>query len=396
MSVHPGKRAARRHELVHEPGGGEEIPVRVLRVDPAFQRYSARHHVLLPEGQRAAGGHSQLLGDNVDAGGHLGDRMFHLDPGIHLDEVKISLVVDQKFERTGADIAAGASTADGCRANVLGQPRRQPGGRRLLDQLLPAALHRTVPLPQADHIPVVIGQNLHLDMPSALQETFDIDATIAKCRLRRGTGSRVRTGQLTASAHDRHSPPATAGNRLDDDRISDPLSDFLGLQTIFDSPRATRQHRQAGRRGHLAGLRLVAQPAHHVCGRADENESLRLAHLGEIGILGEEAVAGMDRVDAGPQRGFQNSRRVKIAAPGRRGSNVDTLVGETQRGRVAISGGMHHHRTYAQLTAGTGDPQRDLTAIGDQNSREHCHPPEGNQAAGAITNSGWPYSTDSP
>jgi hypothetical protein len=88
--------------------------------------------------------------------------------------------------------------------------------------------------------------------------------------------------------------------------------------------------------------------------------------LGEAGVLGQEAVAGMDRVGAGDLAGRDDRRDVEIAVARRRRADADALVGEPHMHRVGVGGRMHRDRLDAQLLAGAQDAQRDLAAVGDQ------------------------------
>ena len=64
---------------------------------------------------------------DVDAGDHLGDRVLHLDAGVHLDEVEVRpSCVQQELDRAGVDVADGAGERDG----RLAQPRPQGGVER--------------------------------------------------------------------------------------------------------------------------------------------------------------------------------------------------------------------------------------------------------------------------
>ena len=76
-----------------------EVLLGVLGVDSALDRVTTEADVFLAQGKFFPRGDQQLLPDNVDAGDHLGDRMFHLYPGIHFNEVKISILV-KKFKST--------------------------------------------------------------------------------------------------------------------------------------------------------------------------------------------------------------------------------------------------------------------------------------------------------
>ena len=59
------------------------------------------------------------------------------------------------------------------------------------------------------------------------------------------------------------------------------------------------EHRNAGRDRVLLRRDLVARHLEHVRAGADEGDAGVRGRLGEVGVLGEEAVAGVDRVGAG-------------------------------------------------------------------------------------------------
>ena len=95
------------------------------------------------------------------------------------------------------------------------------------------------------------------------------------------------------------------------------------------------------------------------------------ADLGEVGILGEEAVAGMDRVGAGLLRGADDARDVQVAAAGRGRADVHRLVGEADDGRLGVRGRVDGDRLDAELAAGARDAQGDLAPVRDQDLLEH-------------------------
>ena len=49
--------------------------------------------------------HAKLLADQIYAGDLLGDRVLDLNAGVHLAEVEIAVVIDQKFDRTRVSVA---------------------------------------------------------------------------------------------------------------------------------------------------------------------------------------------------------------------------------------------------------------------------------------------------
>ena len=105
--------------------------------------------------------------------------------------------------------------------------------------------------------------------------------------------------------------------------------------------------------------------------RADELDVAGLADFGEVGALGQEAVAGMDRVGAGDLRGADDRRHAQVAVGAARRPDADVLVGEPDVQRVLVGLGVDRDRLDAELAAGADDAQRDLAAVGDQDLLEH-------------------------
>src|SRR5581483_9345191 len=71
-------RACRLAVLGDRAGRGQEIAARVLAVDAELERVPARRRVL-GQAQLLALGYAELLPDQVDAAGLLGDRMLDLE-----------------------------------------------------------------------------------------------------------------------------------------------------------------------------------------------------------------------------------------------------------------------------------------------------------------------------
>ena len=73
----------------------------VLGVDPALDRVPAQLDVLLGVGQLLAGGRSDALLDDVDAGRHLGHAVLDLHARVHLQEEVLGLAAPSPSPRTG-------------------------------------------------------------------------------------------------------------------------------------------------------------------------------------------------------------------------------------------------------------------------------------------------------
>ena len=117
----------------------------VLGIDPAFHGVAFQVDIRLFDAERLSGGHANLRTYQVNASYQFSDRMFNLQTRVHLDEVELTVLV-QEFERASAaiaDITTGFDAA--CPQpipNLFGNTRR----RRFFDDLLMAALHRAVTL----------------------------------------------------------------------------------------------------------------------------------------------------------------------------------------------------------------------------------------------------------
>ncbi len=106
-------------------------------------------------------------------------------------------------------------------------------------------------------------------------------------------------------------------------------------------------------------------------GRPDEDESRGVDRLGELGVLGQEAVARVDRVGAGDLGGGDDAGHHQVALTRRAGPDADVVVGEADVQRVAVGGGVHRHRLDAEFLAGTDDAKGDLAAVRDQDFLDH-------------------------
>ena len=128
----------------------------------------------------------------------------------------------------------------------------------------------------------------------------------------------------------------------------------------------------AGRLGRGDRARLVAGELEHLLGRADERDAGDLAGLGQVGVLRQEAVAGIDRVGAGFDGGVDDRLRVEIGAD--RVSDLADLVGLVSAYAVLRSAILDREdgdSSRAELVGGTERTDRDLTAICHENLLEH-------------------------
>ena len=140
-AVPPYSRSTRDVEILHAPGGREEVVREVLARDAALDCPAARHDLFLDERQSLARSDPQLPLHEVDSRDEFRDRMLHLDSSVHLEEIEISRCVKEEFTRPRVDVSRSARRGDRRRAHARAQFRRHRHARGLLDHLLVPSLH---------------------------------------------------------------------------------------------------------------------------------------------------------------------------------------------------------------------------------------------------------------
>ena len=115
--------------------------------------------------------------------------MLDLQPRVHLEEVEAlgaaaGRRVDEELDRAGVAVAAGARRADGRLGHPRAQARVGHGRRALFDDLLMPALHRALALEQMYDVAVVVGEDLHLDVPRPRDQPLDVERAVAERRRR--------------------------------------------------------------------------------------------------------------------------------------------------------------------------------------------------------------------
>ena len=168
------------------PGRRREL-VRVFRVDAAFDGVTFDRNVALLDRHAFARRNANLDLHDIDAGNHLSHRMLDLEARIHLDEIKLILLVEE-LERAGAfitDLAArfGATFADADAAAC-----RQVRRGCFFDNLLMAALHRAIAIANVNRISKFIREHLNFNVARILEKLLHVNRRVAESRRSLGLG----------------------------------------------------------------------------------------------------------------------------------------------------------------------------------------------------------------
>ena len=140
--------------------------------------------------------------------------MLHLDARVHFNEVVFAVLIHQKFDGTGIDIAHFARDFQRILIQVVARFLRHGKCRRVFHDLLIAALHRAVALIQMHDVSMRIAQNLHLDVLGLFDVFFKENIPVAKGLERLALHQREIIAQLLLVLDLAHAAPAAAGRRL--------------------------------------------------------------------------------------------------------------------------------------------------------------------------------------
>ncbi len=148
--------------------------------------------------------------------------MLDLEPGVHLQEHELlGRRLEEALDRAGVLIAhrhAGPHRrVEQPRPQLVADRRR--GG--LLGDLLVPPLHRAVTLPERDARAVGEPEDLHLDVPGALDVALQEDGRRAVQPLRPALRARENGAQARVVVDRPHPDAATAGARLDHQRVAE-------------------------------------------------------------------------------------------------------------------------------------------------------------------------------
>ena len=342
-----------------------EILFRVFGVDAALDGVAVQADILLAEAQLLPCRNADLPLDQVQPGHHLGDGVLDLQAGVHLHKVELPVLIQKLDGARVAVIDRLGSLGRHLDHPLAGRSVQRVGGT-LLDQLLVLALDRAFALAQADHVAVVVAENLHLDVFGRIQVFLHVDPAVAKGRERLAGSIQVGRLQLALLLDQADAAAAAARTRLNQQREADLLGLLLGfLHAAHRVAAGDNRHTRGAHR--LSGLVLVAGLGNRLGARADEGDVALLTQRGKARVLREQAVARVDGLRPRADGRRDDGRHVQVALPHRRRTDAVALVGQADVQRLAVGLRKDRHGGDAHLLAGADDAHGNLAPVGDQN-----------------------------
>jgi hypothetical protein len=227
-------------------GGGQEIGVRILGADARLDRMAVHRDLLLRQRQRLARGHAQLPLDQILAGDRLGHRVLHLQPRVHLHEVKAPILFSNELDRPRTHVADRLGRRHGGFAHLLAAFRRHARRGRFFQHLLVAALHRAIALVQVHAAAVAVAKHLDLDVARLLHITLDQHRVVAEAVDRLALAGGQRGLEILAPVDRSHALAAAAGAGLDQHRVADAVGLGFQQRKVLAGAVITRHQRYAG------------------------------------------------------------------------------------------------------------------------------------------------------
>src|SRR5690606_19574756 len=236
-------------------------------------------------------------------------------------------------------------------------------------ELLVPALQRAVAGADDDDVAVLVGENLGLDVAGLVEVALD-EALAAAERGDRLAGGRLeQLGALVEGAGDLPAAAAATEGRPNRHRKRVLLRDPHDL---------VRAGRRVLRAGHERGARLqrdvprghlVAEVADRLRGGADPRQPGVDDRLREVRVLGQEAVAGVDRIGARTLRGVEQLVEHQVAVGRRLPAERERLVGEPDVRCVPVRIGVDGHARDTRVLRGPDHAYRDLATVRDEHLR---------------------------
>ena len=219
-----------------------------------------------------------------------------------------------------------------------------------------------------------IAEDLHLDVAAALDVLLDEHAAAGEVGLAQARHRLEAFVQLELVAADAQADATATGRALEHHRVADLPRRCFGVLDGREQVRA-RHERHACRRRDRTRLVLEPKAPELIRRRPDEGDAARRALLGELGVLAQEAVAGMDRLRAGLLGRIEDPLRLQVALRRRRAADQHRLIGEPHMQAARVRLRVHGNRAHAHSPQRADHSTRDLSTIGDQNLIEQEAPP---------------------
>ena len=329
-------------------------------------------HAVLGEGEAGeslAGGELKLGLHEVDAGDGFGDRVFHLETGIGFNEgedVAVLGGIDEEFEGAEAPVADRAGEADAGVNDLVADGGVEIVGGSDLDDFLKSPLNAAFALTELGHLAAAVADDLHFDMAGVGDELFRVEAAVAEG----GAGFRGTAFEgvvdFSGLGDGAGAASAAAGNGFEHHggAGAEAVEEFVRVR-FGDGAVGAGQDGHAGAEGGVAGGDFVAEEFELVDGGAHEGDVALSAAACQGGVLGEEAVAGVQGVATGVDGGGDDLIDVEVGG-GAGPVQAHGGAGVCEMQGVGVVFGVDGDGGDVQVGGGAKNADGDFAPVGDE------------------------------
>ena len=314
----------------------------------------------------------ELLTYEVDPRDLFCDGVFDLQAGVDLEERDRPVDADEELARACAEVARFANDRLGRVVELVDLSLGEVGGGRLLHELLVPALKRAVAGGDDHDVSVLVGEDLGLDVAWVVEVALDEALAATEGGDGLAYGGVEQLGDLLERARDLEATTAATEGRLDGDGEAVRAGEVDDLVGVLHRVGRALDLRGTGALRDVARGHLVAEVADGMRRRTDPGEAGVDDRLGEVGVLREEAIAGVHGVGTALARGVEQLVDHEVGLRGRRTAQGVGLVGDLDVQSVTVGIGVDRHGKDALVAAGARDSDGDLATVGDEDLR-HGH-----------------------
>ena len=219
---------------------------------------------------------------------------------------------------------------------------------------------------QHDDVAMRVRDDLGFHMARLVEELLDEAFAAAERGHGLAHGRGVQVGHLVHAPRHLDATPATAIGRLDRDRQAVLFRKGQYLVGMVHRPGRAGHQRRTDLQCQLAGLHLVAQRGDGGRRRADPGETGIDHGLGEAGVLGQEAVAGVHGVGTAFPCDSQQLVDRQIGVGRAAAFQAPSLVRHAGVQCVEVGVGIDGDGLHAVVGTGACDPDCDFATVGNQ------------------------------
>src|SRR5918995_510718 len=161
-------------------------------------------------------------------------------------------------------VAGLAGEADGGVADGVAEVLVERRGRGFFDDLLVAALDRTLPLEEMEDIALLIPDHLHLHVARVFHQLLEKHRSVSEGSLGLPARSPYSLDEIVGMRHGPHPTSPTSRARLYQDRVADTMSFLLEPVLVLVFPVVAWDRRHAGHDCQFLGPHLVPDGVHRI------------------------------------------------------------------------------------------------------------------------------------